>query len=51
MKKILVCGAGGFIGYHLVKDLKKQGHYVVGMDLKYPEYSRTDADLHLKSEQ
>jgi nucleoside-diphosphate-sugar epimerase len=34
MKKILVCGAGGFIGTHLVDSLKKQGHYVVGADLK-----------------
>lgn len=44
MAKILVCGAGGFIGTHLVTSLKKQGHYVIGVDLKYPEYSETDAD-------
>jgi nucleoside-diphosphate-sugar epimerase len=44
MKKILVCGAGGFIGTHLVSSLKKQGHYVIGADLKYSEYSITDAD-------
>jgi nucleoside-diphosphate-sugar epimerase len=44
MKKILVCGAGGFIGTHLVTSLKSQGHYVVGVDLKYPEFSCTDAD-------
>lgn len=44
MKKVLVCGAGGFIGTHLVTDLKKRGYYVVGADLKYPEYSNTDAD-------
>jgi nucleoside-diphosphate-sugar epimerase len=44
MSKILVCGAGGFIGTHLVTSLKKQGHYVIGADLKYPEYSTTDAD-------
>lgn len=44
MKKILVCGAGGFIGYHLVKDLKRQGHYVIGADLKRPLYAQTDAD-------
>lgn len=44
MSKILVCGAGGFIGTHLVNSLKNQGHYVVGVDLKYPEYSKTDAD-------
>jgi len=44
MKKILVCGAGGFIGTHLVTKLKSQGHYVIGADLKFPEYSTTDAD-------
>jgi nucleoside-diphosphate-sugar epimerase len=44
MAKILVCGAGGFIGTHLVTSLKNQGHYVIGVDLKYPEYSKTDAD-------
>ncbi len=44
MKKVLVCGAGGFIGSHLVSSLKKQGHYVIGADLKYPEYSSTEAD-------
>jgi len=44
MSKILVCGAGGFIGHHLVKSLKNQGHYVVGADLKHPEYKPTDAD-------
>jgi nucleoside-diphosphate-sugar epimerase len=43
-KKILVCGAGGFIGTHLVTSLKSQGHYVIGVDLKYPLYSKTDAD-------
>lgn len=44
MAKMLVCGAGGFIGTHLVTSLKKQGHYVIGADLKYPEYTQTDAD-------
>lgn len=43
MKKVLVCGAGGFIGTHLVTSLKEKGFYVVGADLKYPEYSITDA--------
>jgi len=43
-KKILVCGAGGFIGTHLVKSLKTQGHYIIGADLKYPEYTDTVAD-------
>jgi len=42
--KILVCGAGGFIGNHLVGRLKKQGHWVRGADLKYPEFSKTEAD-------
>ena len=44
MKKALVCGAGGFIGSHLVKRLKKEGFYVRGVDLKYPEFSKTEAD-------
>lgn len=42
--RVVVCGAGGFIGTHLVTSLKQQGHYVIGADLKYPEYSTTDAD-------
>jgi GDP-D-mannose 3',5'-epimerase len=44
MKKMLVCGAGGFIGGHLVSSLKKQGHYVIGADIKQHEYKKTDAD-------
>jgi nucleoside-diphosphate-sugar epimerase len=44
MKKIIVCGAGGFIGSHLVTDLKKRGYYVIGADLKYPEFSESSAD-------
>lgn len=44
MKKVLVCGAGGFIGVHLVRDLKKRGFYVIGADLRYPEFSITEAD-------
>lgn len=43
-KKSLVLGAGGFIGSHLVKKLKKEGFWVRGVDLKYPEYSKTMAD-------
>ncbi len=39
MKKTLVCGAGGFIGGHLVKRLKKEGYWVRGVDLKRNEYS------------
>ena len=44
MKKALVCGAGGFIGSHLVKRLKSAGYFVRGVDLKYPEFSKTEAD-------
>jgi len=44
MKASLVCGAGGFIGSHLVKKLKKEGFWVRGVDLKYPEFSKTSAD-------
>ena len=44
MKTALVCGAGGFIGAHLVKKLKKEGFWVRGVDLKFPEYAETVAD-------
>ena len=44
MKTALVCGAGGFIGSHLVKRLKREGFWVRGVDLKFPEYSETEAD-------
>lgn len=44
MKTALVCGAGGFIGSHLVTDLKKRGYWVRGVDLKAPEFSKTGAD-------
>lgn len=44
MKKILVLGAGGFIGSHLVKRLKKDGNWVRGVDLKNPEFSLSAAD-------
>jgi GDP-D-mannose 3',5'-epimerase len=44
MKKALVGGAGGFIGSHLVKRLKREGYWVRGVDLKYPEFSPTAAD-------
>ncbi len=43
-KSALVCGAGGFIGSHLVKRLKREGYWVCGVDLKYPEFSPTAAD-------
>ena len=42
--RILVTGAGGFIGHHLVTHLKQQGHWVRGVDLKRPEYAPTSAD-------
>ena len=44
MKKVLVCGAGGFIGGHLVTSLKEKGYYVIGADIKQHEYKTTDAD-------
>ncbi len=44
MKKALVCGAGGFIGSHLVKRLKSEGFWVRGVDLKFHEYEDTEAD-------
>jgi len=43
-KCALVCGAGGFIGHHLVKRLKREGFWVRGTDLKFPRFSETDAD-------
>ena len=44
MKKAVVCGAGGFIGSHLVTRLKSEGYWVRGADLKFPEFNETDAD-------
>ena len=44
MKVALVCGAGGFIGSHLVKRLKREGFWVRGVDLKFPEFSNSEAD-------
>ena len=44
MKEILVLGAGGFIGSHMVKRLKREGFWVRGVDLKYPDFSQTEAD-------
>jgi nucleoside-diphosphate-sugar epimerase len=43
-KKVLVTGAGGFIGHHLVTDLKKKGYWVRGVDWKYPEFLASDAN-------
>jgi GDP-D-mannose 3',5'-epimerase len=42
--RVLVTGAGGFIGHHLVKRLKAEGHWVRGVDLKHPEYEDSPAD-------
>lgn len=44
IKKALVCGAGGFIAGHLVKRLKREGYWVRGVDIKYPEFSKSHAD-------
>ena len=44
MKKALVCGAGGFIGGHLVAKLKREGYWVRGVDIKEHEYRTLDAD-------
>ena len=44
MLKALVCGAGGFIGGHLVKRLKREGYWVRGVDLKRPEFAPSAAD-------
>ena len=43
-KTALVMGAGGFIGSHMVMRLKSEGFWVRGVDLKYPEFSKTEAD-------
>src|SRR5215468_9455031 len=48
MNYALVCGAGGFIGSHLVKRLKADGAWVRGVDLKNPEFSDTAADEFLR---
>lgn len=44
MKTALVCGAGGFIGSHLVKRLKREGFWVRGVDVQFPRYAETEAD-------
>lgn len=44
MKTALVCGAGGFIGSHMVKRLRKEGFWVRGVDLKFSEFGETAAD-------
>ena len=42
--RVMVCGAGGFIGSHLVKRLKAEGHWVRGVDLERPRFGPTEAD-------
>jgi nucleoside-diphosphate-sugar epimerase len=44
MKRVLVCGAGGFVGNHLVRRLKDEGCWVRGVDLRHPEFSLSRAD-------
>ena len=44
MRKALVLGAGGFIGNRMVSRLKTEGFFVRGVDLKYPEFSDSEAD-------
>jgi nucleoside-diphosphate-sugar epimerase len=48
MKKAVVCGAGGFIGGHLVSKLKEKGYWVRGVDIKEHEFRTTDADEFLR---
>lgn len=48
MKTALVCGAGGFIGGHLVKKLKREGYWVRGVDIKQHEFAPTQADEFLQ---
>ena len=43
-KTALVLGAGGFIGSHMVKRLRSEGYWVRGVDLKYPEFTDTEAN-------
>ena len=50
MKTALVLGAGGFIGSHMVKRLREEGFWVRGVDLKYPEYSATEAHEFVKGD-
>ena len=50
MKTALVCGAGGFIGGHLVKKLKQKNYWVRGVDLKHPMFKKSCADEFIKSD-
>src|SRR4029450_12651856 len=42
--RVLVTGAGGFIGHHLTKSLRERGYWVRGVDIKPPEYEQSAAD-------
>lgn len=44
MKRVIVFGGGGFIGHHLIKRLKNGSNYVIGIDIKLPEFEKTHAD-------
>ena len=50
MKKATVLGGGGFIGSHLINRLQKDGFWVRGVDLKFPEFSDTAADDFLQGD-
>ena len=50
LRRVLVCGAGGFIGSHLVRRLKGEGFWVRGVDVKYPEFAQTHADEFIKGD-
>ncbi len=50
MKTALICGAGGFIGGHLVKRLKNEGYWIRGVDIKYHEYVDSNADEFIKGD-
>src|ERR1700734_404732 len=44
MRTALVCGAGGFLASHIIKRLKREGFWVRGVDLKFPQFAETEAD-------
>tara|TARA_B100001250_G_scaffold13960_1_gene12202 strand:- start:18655 stop:19647 length:993 start_codon:yes stop_codon:yes gene_type:complete len=44
IQKAIVLGAGGFIGSHMVTNLKEKGYFVTAVDIKYPEFSESGAD-------
>ena len=50
MTRVVVTGAGGFIGSHLVSYLKAQGYWVRGVDLKEPEFALSDADEFVRAD-